>query len=369
MRSIVVLGGYGNFGQRIVAALAGDSRCRVLVAGRNAQRAESVAKEARGNAEPFEVDCHSSRFAEKLVRANAGLVIHTAGPFQEQNYSVPRACIDAGAHYVDLADARGYVCNIRELDTAAKRNDVLVVSGASSLPALSSAIVDQLARQFASIESIEYGITSGARPPGQATMNGVLAYAGKSFTQWRQGRWQHAHGWQDIVLRQYPRPIGLRLLASCDVPDLQLFPERYAPVRTIVFRAGVAHHSSMLAIWLASWAIRLGWMKSLVPHVPRLHRLALERARSGSKYSAMYVTLRGHDAQSKPISRTWTLIAGNDHGPYIPCFPAIALARKLMGNEISARGAMPCVGLLTVEEILNVGRALDIRVVERAVAV
>ena len=73
------------------------------------------------------------------------------------------------------------------------------------------------------------------------------------------------------------------------------------------------------------------------------------------------VTVRGLDAKSQSLSRTWWLLADNDHGPQIPCFPAIALARKLLRGEVSARGAMPCMGLLTVEEILDVGRGLDLR--------
>jgi len=83
--------------------------------------------------------------------------------------------------------------------------------------------------------------------------------------------------------------------------------------------------------------------------------------RFGSKASAMHVTVRGLDAKSQSLSRTWCLLADNDHGPQIPCFPAIALARKLLRGEVGARGAMPCMGLLTVAEILEVGRGLDLR--------
>jgi saccharopine dehydrogenase-like NADP-dependent oxidoreductase len=33
-------------------------------------------------------------------------VIHTAGPFQGQDYAVARSAIAAGANYIDLADGR-----------------------------------------------------------------------------------------------------------------------------------------------------------------------------------------------------------------------------------------------------------------------
>lgn len=360
MGCAVVLGGYGNFGRLVVAALAADRDHRVLVAGRDAQQARAVAEAIGSPAEPAVLDVRSPNLAAELRRLGASVVVHTAGPFQGQDYAVPRACIEARAHYVDLADARRYVCGIQALDEAARSNDLLVVSGASSVPALSSAVVDQLREQFSKIESIDHGITSGARPPGLAAMTGVLSYVGKPIAQWREGAWQTAYGWQDLTRHDYPRPVGARWLGNCDVPDLELFPQRYAPVKTVVFRAGVAMTVGMFATWSASWLVRAGLMKSLLPCVSLLRRTAFAIERFGSRSSAMHVTVRGLDRESRPLTRTWWLLARNNHGPQVPCLPAIALARKLLRGEAHTRGAMPCMGLLTIDEILAVGRGLDL---------
>ncbi|HXS90578.1 MAG TPA: saccharopine dehydrogenase NADP-binding domain-containing protein [Steroidobacteraceae bacterium] len=361
MRCAVVLGGYGNFGKRVVTALAADRSCRVIVAGRDLQKARAVADEMGGPAEAAALDSRATNLAAELQRLGANVVVHTAGPFQGQDYVVAKACIEARAQYVDLADARAYVCGIGELDVAARRNDLLVASGASSVPALSSAVVDMLRTEFSIIQSIEHGITSGAKPPGLATMEGVLGYAGKPLAQWHDAAWRTVYGWQNLTRRKYPRPVGARWIGNCDVPDLELFPQRYAPVRTVIFRAGVSMKVGMLATWGASWLVRAGLLSSLVRHVPGLRNTALLLERFGSRASAMHVTLRGLDAESQPISRTWWLLADNDHGPQVPCFAAIALAQKLLRGEVRARGAMPCMGLLTVDEILAVGRGLDLR--------
>lgn len=360
----VVLGGYGNFGRLIVAALAADRDHRVIVAGRDARQARAVADAVGAPAESAVLDIQATNLAAELRRLGASVVVHAAGPFQGQDYVVPRACIEARVHYVDLADARAYVCGVQSIDEAARSNDVLVVSGASSVPALSSAVVDRLQAQFAEIETIDHGITSGAKPPGLAAMEGVLGYVGKPSAQWRDGKWRMAYGWQDLARRKYPEPVGARWLGNCDVPDLELFPRRYAPVRTVVFRAGVAMKLSMLSMWAASWFVRAGLMESLIPYIPRLRSAALAIERFGSKCSAMHVTVHGLDKQSQPLSRTWWLLAGSNHGPQVPCFPAIALARKLLRGEVRARGAMPCMGLLTLDEILAVGSGLDLRIVE-----
>lgn len=363
MKSVVVLGGYGNFGRRIVEALSREPDARVFVCGRDLRQATSFAQEVGGCAEPLRLDTNASDFTAELRRVSAAIVVHTAGPFQGQSYSVPRACIAAGAHYMDLADGRAYVCGIVALDAEAKGNRTLCVSGASSVPALSSAIVDALKPQFSAIDSIDYGITSGAKPPGKATMDGVLAYAGKPFTQWRDGEWRQVYGWQDLTRRHYPEPVRARWIGNCDVPDLDLFPERYRPVRTVQFRAGVGPVMSMTGLWLASWLVRLGVITSLRSWVPGLHRVANSLARYGSRSSAMHVIVRGVALNGEPAVRSWFLLANQDHGPFIPCFPAIALSRKLLRDEVMARGATPCMGLLTVDDILCVGEGLDLRVV------
>jgi saccharopine dehydrogenase-like NADP-dependent oxidoreductase len=355
-----VLGGYGNFGSRVAAALASDRSYRVLIAGRDLRKATAVAQEIGGSAEPMAVDYHAADFAAQLRHVGANVVVHTAGPFQAQSYSVPGACIEARAHYVDIADGRAYVCGIAKLDAMAKGNDTLIVSGASSLPALSAAVIDSLSHRFSRIDTIEHGISAGAKPPGLATMEGVLSYVGKPFTRWQQGAWQIVHGWQDMTVWRYPKPVDSRWLASCDVPDLELFPHRYAPVRSVVFRAGVGFATTMLVTWIASWLVRARLIKSLVPYARALHSVAGTLQPYGTKWSAMHVTLRGLGPDNKPAACTWSLLAGQDHGPNIPCFPAIALARKLLRDEVTARGAMPCMGLLSVDEILRAIPGLDL---------
>lgn len=40
-------------------------------------------------------------------------------------------------------------------------------------------------------------------------------------------------------------------------------------------------------------------------------------------------------------------------GPQIPCVPAIVLAKKLVANHCEIRGALPCVGLISLPEHID----------------
>jgi saccharopine dehydrogenase-like NADP-dependent oxidoreductase len=350
-KKVLVLGGYGNFGERICRALASDGDSDIYIAGRQWAKAQALAEEL--GAKAIVLDHQAPDFIKRLTTLKPHVLIHTSGPFQGQDYHIARACIDIGCHYMDIADGRNYVRDICQLDDAAKQANVLIISGASSLPALSSAVVDQYAAAFSRLDTIEHGISSGAKPPGMATMAGVMSYVGKPFQRWQNNDWQTVYGWQNVISHRYSAPVGLRFLSSCDVPDLDLFPQRYASVHTVQFRAGVGFATTSLATWSFSWLVRSGLLKSLVPYAPRLHKMATWIEPLGSVWSAMHVTLTGLDQQQQPLTKTWQLIAGNNHGPNIPCFPAIALTRKLLRNEMQERGAMPCMGLLTVDEILT----------------
>lgn len=83
-------------------------------------------------------------------------------------------------------------------------------------------------------------------------MRGVFSYCGKPFDRLVNGRMQKTHGWLDLQRHRFSAPVGRRLLGSCDVPDLALFPDRYPQVQTVTFHAGFASAPGHLVVWMAS---------------------------------------------------------------------------------------------------------------------
>jgi saccharopine dehydrogenase-like NADP-dependent oxidoreductase len=359
-QTILVLGGYGFFGERISAALASLPGARVLLAGRDPGRAQATATSLHlPPSHGLALDAHDGRLSARLQELDVDLVIHTAGPFQGQNYAVARAAIEAGCHYIDVADGRQFVAGIRALDTAARDRGLTVVSGASSVPALSSAVVERYRPRFARLESIRLGISTGGKLPGLASVRSVFGYCGKPFECWENGHWTTGHGWLDLHRRPFPSPVGARWLGRCDVPDLDLFPQRYAPVRTVTFHAGFASSIGHLAVWGLAQLVRSHLLKDARPFARPLQRIGGLCERFLSRNGAMFVVLEGIRPDGEPARVTWTLVARRNHGPHVPCGAAIALARKVLGTGLPT-GAMPCMGLLSVEEYLEPLRGLDI---------
>ena len=161
----------------------------MLVGGRDIRQARHLAHQIGLDPEQaIAIDADAPSLAEQLAELLVTTVIHTAGPFQGQDYGVARAAVTAGANYIDLTDGRAFVAGIGQLDDLARERSVFVTSGASSLPALSSAVVDRYSVRFRELKSIRHGIASGARAPGLATMRGIFGYCGKPFSRLVAGR-------------------------------------------------------------------------------------------------------------------------------------------------------------------------------------
>jgi saccharopine dehydrogenase-like NADP-dependent oxidoreductase len=365
---VLILGAYGFFGQRIAAGLARHPGIELLLAGRDASKATALAYQLGLHANRARaIDATDPRLGALLKKLGVNTVIHTAGPFQGQQYHVARAAIEAGSHYLDLADGRAFVTGVKVLDAAARAAGVCVFSGVSSLPALSAAVVDLYIGHFKSLESIAIGISSGAKIPGIATMRAVLGYCGKPFPVWEKGAWVETHGWLDRRTFGFPKPIGARLFGRCDVPDLTLLPLRYPSVKTVSFHAGFASDTCQKAMeWLAAQVQRRR-IKSALPWAQALYRVAGWLEPFLPDRGAMFIRMHGPDDDGRPRTLTWQLLAYDNHGPNIPCGPAIALARKIARGEVPEPGARACLGVLTVKEILEAQPGLSLRELAPAV--
>ncbi|AIY41571.1 Saccharopine dehydrogenase-related proteins [Collimonas arenae] len=347
----VVLGGYGNFGARICRALADSPDIELVIAGRDAKRATQLAAELGGRASAMRLDLSQPDLTEVLRNIGAQLVIHTAGPFQQQSYTVPLAVAAAGAHYIDLADGRRFVCDFPQaLDAAFRKNGRIAITGASTVPALSSAVVTQLSERWRSLDSIDICIAPAQTAPrGIATMAAVLDYCGAPIQVWQDGKWVTRHGWADLTRIHFAR-LRPRIGALCDIPDLELFPLHYTGLRSTMFRAALEIGLSQRALAAMAWLRKTGFINRPERFAGLLNRTANGLDFLGSALGGMVVRVAGTDANGRPVRRAWHIAADDDHGPEIPCMAAILLARRLAQNTLPGAGAYTSVGQLNLSD-------------------
>lgn len=340
-----MLGGTGHFGARIVRRLAGVAGLDVIATSR-------LARPSRVDGGQHAVlDWRAESFARDLDALHPTVVIHCAGPFQSQDYRVAQAALGCGAHYIDLADGREFVTRFaRALDAPARRAGLLAVSGASTVPALSSAVVDALApTRLQRLDSISIVIAPGHRAPrGIATLEAVLGYTGTEFRWLVDGKWQPVRGWQG--LQRMRLAVGTRYAGACDVPDLELFPARYPTVRTMQFRAALEFSFENFMLRGVAGLRRAGLPLPIERWARGFERIAKFFDHFGSDRGAMLVELRGSGLEGLPARVRWELVAEGNHGPEVPTMAAVLLALKIARGEPIEPGARACVGMLSLRE-------------------
>ena len=370
---VLVLGGYGTFGGRISRLLARNPDLHIHVVGRSLPKAEGLANRIRtetpaAHVNPLAMDIRTD-LAGCLRRAGAGLVVHAAGPFQGQDYAVAQCCIDHGVHYLDIADSRDFVCGFDRLDGKARAKRVTAISGASSVPGLTSAVVENLRLAFGAVSEIHMALVpdTGATM-GRAMVDAILSYAGTPIPRWRDGGWTEVFGWQDLAKHRTGGvggpSIGPCWTAACDVPDSVLLPQTVPELQTVTFRAGHQSRVVHFGLWALSWLVRAGIVPSLQRYAPLLRRAVALAAPFASGRGGMSVELRGVAPDGRPLIRRWAIVAGSGDGPWIPCLPAAILANAIVRGDLTRRGAMPCRGLFGLDDFESAIRPFDIRMGE-----
>lgn len=345
---MLVLGGTGVFGGRLCRLLANDPLIDLTAGARDGAKVEALAAELgiAGLVLDWQRDLD-----RVLALHPFDALVHVAGPFQGQDYAVAETCIRHGVHYLDLADDRAFVCGIDRLYAAAKAAGLLVCAGASTAPALTGAVLEQALQENGTIDRVSFGIVPGNDAPrGRALMEAILSGAGKPIVD-QPGR----RVWGDLRRLAVPG-LGSRWVAACDLPEPTLFRQRFGIADTY---AGAGLELSVLhvGLWLLALPVRLGVVKTLQPAAAPLAWIADRFRALGSDKGGLRIDLQGAGG-----TRSWSLIAEGGDGPFVPATPAAALVRKLARGEVHQRGAMPCLGLLSLAEIEREWRQAHLRI-------
>lgn len=370
--SVLVIGGSGVFGAHLCRRLARLGLFGILVGGRRPDNAaaliaELIALDPSCAARFVKAD-RSAIDAHHLRQLGVMAVVDAAGPFQSSPLRMAEAAIEAGIHYIDLADARDFVARIPSLDARAKAANVAVLTGASSTPALSNAMLRDLTSGWRSIDRIWVSIIPGNRAPrGRSVMEAILSWTGEPVRVFDGGRWQVQPGWSGSRKVSLGK-LGARRAALAETPDLDVLVTDFRPRVSARFHAGLElgsmHHGMRALSLLRHWRL----LPKLTHFGAALHGAAKLLQRFGTDAGGMVVEAEGVNADGNAVRAQARLIAEDGHGPVIPTLPAVVLLKKLAGGNLAFRGAAHAGGQLVIKDVLEVVPDLSIRVeTEKAV--
>jgi hypothetical protein len=338
---VLVLGGYGVFGSRICELLSKDGHS-VIVAGRNLHKAQALADRLMAAAVAIDRNADLSQ----IVDLQVATVIDASGPYNAYGnnpYRLVQYCLERGVNYIDLSDSADFTKGVLQFDGLAKANECFALSGASSVPAVSAAVVTELSKDFESIISIEIAILPGNKAPrGYSVVASILSQVGLPISLWRGGKWRAQTCWDEP--RTYVFKNGKsRVAKTISAPDLSFFPE-YFNAQSVVFRAGLELKALNFAVQIIAMM-----NKVLKRHPPewllRLsHKIALPTKAYGTDAGGMIVDVIGQ-SQGQTYRNRWQLWAEDGDGPYIPTLTVRAILAKITGIPYGARACLSDISL------------------------
>ncbi|MDZ4691637.1 SDR family oxidoreductase [Terricaulis sp.] len=349
---LLIVGGYGTFGGRIVQLLESESALTIVVAGRSVASARTFCASrahARATLTPAYFDREGDLDAQ-LERQAPDLVIDASGPFQAYGgaaFRLIEACVRARIHYLDLADGSDFVAGVAAYDEAAREAGVYALSGVSSFPVLTAAVVRELTASMTRVDDIAGGIApSPYAGVGANVVRAIASYAGQPVAY--LGRTAKIIGRPFTQQRRYTiapagrLPLRSTMFSLVDVPDLRALSELWPQVRRVWMGAGPVPEILHRALIFCAWLVAIGAVRSLSPLAPLMH-WATNRLRWGEHRGGMFVEVQGADAEGAPVTRSWHLLAEGADGPLIPSMAVQAIVLKHLAGAPPRPGARACV--------------------------
>ena len=357
---LLILGGYGVFGGRLAELLSDCGQLTLMIAGRTERKAVAFCERYKGAATVIPLGLDRVDIAKALAVHKPDIVIDASGPFQDYGddpYIVPRACIAAKVDYMDFADAADFVFGISELDDDAKAAGVTVLSGVSSFPVLTAAVLRKLGEDM-TITNVKGGIApSPYAGIGLNVMKAVVGYAGGPVKLIRNGKPYEAKGLAESLRYTIAPPgyLPLRNLhfSLVDVPDLQVLPATYPEIDNIWMGAGPVPEILHKTLNLLAKARAIFRLPSWEPFAPLFFKI-LNLMKFGEHRGGMFVQAQGIKKgglrDGKSITKSWHLLAEGEDGPYIPSMAIEGLVRKWLRGERPDIGARPATEALELED-------------------
>lgn len=202
---ILVVGGYGVVGRRIAAHLGRWFPARVVVAGRDEEKAVALCRELGHGSRPRRVDASDPASIERALEGVGTVMTCVA----QEGRHLLRASIERGLAYTDIAPALAFWQGADELDIDARRSGARVLLGAGLCPGVSNMMARRLASVLGSIERIETAILlSLGDEYGPDSLGYVIEAVTATWPVIEDGRLREAAAFSEGQRIEFPAPMG-----------------------------------------------------------------------------------------------------------------------------------------------------------------
>ena len=260
---ILITGGYGTVGRRVAADLALDYPDRVVVAGRNAEKAARLAGKLGHGVRGRRVDVDDPDSVEAAL-GGVGVVMSC---IDQPEPHLLRAAIGRGLAYTDIAPHLMTRHPTEAMHAEAAGRGARVVLGTGLAPGISSLLARLGADRVGTVESVKVGVLlSVGDTYGPASRAYLLEEIASRYAVCIEGREVTTLPFGGYARIDFPPPLGRRTAYLFPFSDQVFFPQTLG-ARTALSRL----------------ALEPSWLGALLAMLVRLRVTAMLGRRSGAE--------------------------------------------------------------------------------------
>ncbi len=239
---VIVVGGAGTMGQGVARDLIKQEKITKVTLGDIVTDPNRLQEKLRASDKIslIEIDVNDH---DRLVGAIKGndVVINTAGPFYKTAVAVARAAVEAGVNYIDICDDYEAVPILfsSDIDEAAKKAGVTVLTGMGSDPGTNNVLVRWYANKLDQVEEIKlFWVVSIAELHGAAWDHSLHMVTGE-LPQYIDGKLVHVEGGTGEETAQFLDPLGTCVMRYVGHPQPITIPKYIEGVKNVIIKGAL----------------------------------------------------------------------------------------------------------------------------------
>lgn len=338
-KNILIVGGYGEVGGKIAKLLLRSYPNRILIAGRNIEKAKQFCARCNQLATPIQMDVSKTVNPQQLE--GVALVIMC---LEQQDTAFTQLCLRKGIMYIDITASYAFLKKLEDLHPIAEQHHSTIVYSVGMAPGLTNLMAMHAAQQLTTIDQLHISILLGAGDThGTAAVLWILDQLNQPYHLNYQHKRQTTTNFTNRRVVQF-KGVGKRSLYQFNFSDQHTLSKHFSTSQ-IVTRMGFDVEALNRFVSFLQKS-RLSYMLKL-DKVQQLLAPAIQKIKIGSDVCGIKVEAIGRD-QFEERTVAITFLEHNES--MVTAKIAATVATELLEHHHPA-GAYHIEELFTIETI------------------
>ena len=214
-KKIMIIGGYGKVGEHIAERLAPAFPDRVVIAGRDPEKARACAKRLGHGVTARVIDVSDYQDVQALKAI--GMIVMC---LDQDNVLFVEQCLARGIHYVDISADAQFFRQVEGLVNLAARGNSIAILSVGVAPGLTNLLSKQVMTHMAKTNRLDIFIKLGlGEQHGKAAIEWLLINLAASYTVQEQGKLITVKSFGDSQAVRFPGEQNDRIVYRFNFSD------------------------------------------------------------------------------------------------------------------------------------------------------